>query len=168
MHQYCTGSTLLNATHAAFYVHYNLTYKMTSAHVQFWMHPQQWPNLSAFTLGQLLVWKRSVLSHFCSQEPPGLPSTSFTPSQQLVSGEDMWLLPKHSLLLLLSTHSVENDPNGNSENPQPNRLISMKKLFARKKRARGNMQWLTDRSNHNQKFRPCVYLLGQIQDRGTF
>lgn len=80
------------------------------------------------------------LPHICRQEHPGLPSTSSTPSQQLVSGEDTWLLPKHSLLLLLSTHSVENNPNGNSENPQPNRLNSMKKLFSMKKRVRGNMQ----------------------------
>lgn len=68
-----------------------------------------------------------LLPQLCSQKPPGLPSTSSTPLQQPVSGEERWLLPKHSLLLLLSTHSVENNPYSSSENLWPHRLISIKK-----------------------------------------
>lgn len=45
-----------------------------------------------------------------------------------------------SLLLLLSTYSVENNPKDNNENLWPNKLISMKKLYPRKERVRGSMQ----------------------------
>lgn len=84
-----------------------------SGDLQSWLEPQQGTNLSAFIGGIFGVNKKCpvLLPQFCRQKSPGLPSTSSTPLQQLESGEEMWLLPKHSLLLLLSTHSVENNPN---------------------------------------------------------
>lgn len=92
---------------------------------------------SAFVGGIFGVSKKCpvLLPQFCRQKSPGLPSTSSTPLQQLESGDQMWLLPKHSLLLLLSTHSVENNPNSSSENLWPYRLIFYeKKVLPRKKR----------------------------------
>lgn len=108
-----------------------------SGDLQSWLEPQQGTNLSAFIGGIFGVNKKCpvLLPQFCRQKSPGLPSTSSTPLQQLESGDQMWLLPKHSLLLLLSTHSVENNPNSSSENLWPYRLIFYeKKVLPRKKR----------------------------------
>lgn len=82
-----------------------------------------------------------LLPHFCSQEPPGLPPNSSTPHATLATA-CKWcrdVAPtqtRDSVLLLLSTHSAEKNPNSNSENLWPNRLIYMKKLFSRKDRVK--------------------------------
>lgn len=128
------------------------------------MKPQQQPNLSALTWGKFWYVK-GVFCPAATLLQPGNPGSSpptpphnIQPLQQLVSGAEMWLLPKHMTVYCYCCQlTLENNPNGNSENLWPNRLISTKKLFPRKERARGNVQWCTVKKNCTWKFRPWVY-----------
>lgn len=122
-----------------------------------WMKPQQWPNLFASAWGKFWC-EKGVSCPAATLLQPKTPNSS-TPHATLATAgkccRDMAPAQTHdSLLLLMSTHSVENNPNSHSKNLWPNRLISMKKLFPRKDRVRGSVQRSMVRSNHTQKFRP--------------
>jgi len=101
-----------------------------------------------FCLGKILVWKRRVLSYCCTSAPrnpwvyPSTPPHPTQPSHQLLKWcRDVALVQtQDSSLLLLSTRSVEKNPNCNNKNLHPNRLISMKKLFPGKESVRGCVQ----------------------------
>lgn len=113
-----------------------------------WMKPQQRPNLSASAWGKFWCGKgascpAAALLH--PGTPRSAPQLLHTTRNTLATAgkwcRDVAPAQTHDrLLLLLSTHSVKNNTNGNSKNLWPNRLISMKKLFPRKERVRGSVQ----------------------------